>query len=428
MREIAIEMLMAGVKGADPEKLVQASISIEENTLKIKDESFDLDAYDKILLFGIGKSAVPMAKPFSKLRIDDGLIITNKKHMDSGDLKVNVKSGTHPFPSEKNIKHSKEIYDKVISAENSLIIFLVSGGGSSLYTLPDDDITLEDLVDLNEMMLESGANISEINTVRKHLSKVKGGRTAGLCSDGNQVVSLIISDVVGDVLTDVASGPTVADPSTYGEAVEIIKRYGLWDKVSESIRVHLSMGKGGEIEETPKSVEAKNFLIGSNMIALQNVKSVAESKELTNWLLTSENQGIATEVAKPMACIAVEIQKSGNPIKTPAALIIGGEMTVEMKKKWDKELKGGPNREFVLSFAQEIRGRDIVVASIDTDGVDGVGKSGAIADGMTIYRSSLNAEKALNEHQTERFFDELDDSIEFESNTNVNDISVVIVS
>lgn len=428
MREIAIEMLMAGVKGADPEKLVEDSISIEDNVLKVKDETFELDSYDKILLFGIGKSSVPMAKPFSELEIDDGLIITNKKHMDAGDLNVEVRSGTHPLPSEENIRHSKEIYDKISSAQNSIIIFLVSGGGSSLYTLPHDDIELKDIIELNEMMLESGANVSEINTVRKHLSKVKGGRSADLCSDGNQIISLIISDVVGDELTDVASGPTVADPSTYGDAVAVIKRYDLWDKVSESIRVHLSMGKSGEIEETPKRVEANNFLVGSNMIALQKVKAVAESKNLTNWLLTSENQGIATEVAKPLASIAVEIQKSGNPIKTPAALIIGGEMTVEMKKKMDTELKGGPNREFVLSFAQEIRGRDIVVASIDTDGVDGVGKSGAIADGMTIYRSSLNAEKALNEHQTEIFFDELGDSIEFESNTNVNDISVVIVS
>ncbi|HBN95569.1 MAG TPA: hypothetical protein DDZ66_04650 [Firmicutes bacterium] len=271
--------------------------------------------------------------------------------------------------------------------------------------------------------------IHHINTIRKHVSRAKGGRFGKLVSDrGATLVSLILSDVVGDDLSVIASGPTYKDNTTVQEAIDLLNRYKIWDEVPESIQNYLISGVESldreQVREVPPRVH--NYLIGNNMKALQAAQAVAEQAGLSTMILTSQNSGEAKVVAKCVMGIAKEIQDSENPLSPPVALIMGGEMIVTFN--WEDRDVFGPNREFVLSSAIEIAGRsNIVVAAADTDGEDGQGKAGAIADGDTVLRSTLDARYYLDKHDAEIFFDALNDSLEFTSNTNVNDIVVVLV-
>jgi len=429
MREIARKMIFCGVKSAKPENLVNKNIDINCNRIRIVDKVFNKNDYDKILVFGIGKASVSMASGLNKLEPDDGLIITKKGNIyKDHSSPVPIKEAYHPYPEQANLDAANEILSKLEAIDNSLIIFLVSGGGSALFLSPVEGISVSDMNELNRLLVKSGANIHQINSVRKHLSKVKGGRFAELCAKKGDLVSLIISDVVGDDLSVIASGPTYPDPSTFKDAEQVLKEFSLWDKVSDTIRDHIKKGLDGEISDTPSSLDVDNYLIGNNMSALKGAKKVADESGLNSLILTSQNQGGAREVAKPYISMAKEIQDTGNPIKTPAALIFGGEMTVTFKSMSSESGKGGPNREFVLASALEIADRkNIVVASADSDGIDGIEKAGAIADPESIKRSNLDAKDILKTHSTQDFFDSIDDSIEFESRTNVNDISVILI-
>ncbi len=429
MRKIAKEMIHEGVRSADPEKLVDESVKINENKIKIVDSEFDRSDYKKLVVFGIGKASVSMASGLNKLKPDDGLIITKKGHIyKDHSSPVPIKEAYHPYPEQANLDAANDILSKIEDIDNSLIIFLVSGGGSALFLSPVEGITVSEMNELNRLLVKSGANIHQINSVRKHLSKVKGGRFAELCAKKGDLVSLIISDVVGDDLSVIASGPTYPDPSTFKDAEEVLKEFSLWDKVSDNIRYHIKKGLDGEISDTPSSLDVDNYLIGNNMSALKGAKKVTDESGLNPLILTSQNQGEAREVAKPYTGIAKEIQDTGNPIETPAALIFGGEMTVTFESMSSESGKGGPNREFVLASALEIADRkNIVVASADSDGIDGIEKAGAIADTESIKRSNLDAKDFLKTHSTQDFFDSIDDSIEFESRTNVNDISVILI-
>lgn len=429
MKQITYEMIRKGVETADPERLVNESVELNNDKIKILDKEFNKDNYNKIVLFGIGKAAVSMASGFNKLNPDDGLIVTKIGNIyEDHYCPVPIREVSHPYPEGKNIKATEEIINKIKDLKNALIIFLISGGGSALFSSPVENISVSELNDLNRLLVRSGANIHQINTVRKHVSRVKGGRFADLCEEKGDLVSLIISDVVGDELSVIASGPTYPDESTFKDAKNVLKNFELWNKVSNNIRDHIENGIKSKVEETPKSVKAHNFLIGNNMTALNGAKIVAKKYGLIPSILTSQNQGEAREVAKPYIGMAKEVQDTGNPIETPAALIFGGEMTVTFESMDSESGKGGPNREFVLASAIEIADREkIVVASVDSDGIDGVDKAGAIADPDSIKRSNLNAKDFLNSHSTQGFFDSIDDSIEFDSRTNVNDISVILI-
>ncbi len=425
MKEAAKKMITAGVKAADPEKLVKENIEVKGNRIKICGKTVSRDDYDEITVLGIGKASVAMSSGCEMLEPDDGLVITDKNGSTLPEIEVNV--AEHPYPEKANIHAAESLLSKIRQKENSLFIFLVSGGGSALFLSPVDGITVSEMKELNKSLVRSGADIHEINAVRKHLSEVKGGRLGKELTKRGDAVSLIISDVVGDELSSVASGPTCPDPTTFEDARNVLKRYDLWEEISESVREHLNKGVAGEVEETPDSSKVKNFLIGSNMIALRAAKEVASEYDFEPLILTSQNTGEAKAVAEPYMGIAKEVQDSGNPTEPPAALIFGGEMTVEFEQG-PKGGKGGPNREFVLSSAIEIQNRkNIVVASADTDGTDGIGKAGALATTDSIERSEFDPRNLLEEHDSERFFDQIDSSIEFDSRTNVNDISVILV-
>ncbi|MBS3789475.1 MAG: DUF4147 domain-containing protein [Candidatus Thermoplasmatota archaeon] len=429
MRELAEEMIIEGIRSADPEHLVKNNIDIDGQKIKICGETFYRNDYEEIVLLGVGKASLPMAKGCKKLDPDDGIVITKScRDIEKDTYPVKVKEAHHPYPEHANIEATNELLSKVEGKENALFIFLVSGGGSALFTSPSKDITLSEIKDLNRLLIKSGADIHEINVVRKHVSRVKGGRFGNFCSQRGDIVSLIISDVVGDDLSVVASGPTYPDDSTYKDAEEILKEFDLWKKVSHSIREHIKKGIEGEVEETPTELDVHNFLVGNNMVALQGAKKIVEEKNINNIILTSQNQGGAKVVAKPLMGIAKEIQDTSNPIGPPAVLILGGETTVRLESTNEETGKGGPNRELVLSSAIEIQGRkNIVIASVDSDGTDGLGKAGAIADTSTVERCEFDPKDNLERHDTQPYFESIGDSIEFDSRTNVNDITVIIV-
>lgn len=435
-RKTASEMILAGVKAADPTEAVKRNVTLEGDTLKICDLTFSRKSLDRILLFSVGKVATPMASAFENIvKPDAGLAITKLgAEIDAIELKtIPTVRAYHPEPRAVNMEATQQILDLVEGiqpSEKVLVVLMISGGGSALFTAPPPGISVDDLFKLNQILMKWGGNIYQINAVRKHIDQVKGGRFAKTCVEkGATVVSLILSDVVGDDLSVVASGPTYKDTSTFTDAIGLLKQFKVWDECPAPVRAHLEAGlQNPEMEslrEVPRN--AHNFLIGNNMIALRAAESVAAAAGFNTMVLTSQNTGEAKEVAKSFMGIAKEIQDSGNPIKAPAALIVGGEMIVTFK--WEERDGFGPCREFVLSSALEIANRKgIVVAGADTDGEDGQGKSGAIADSRTISRASLDPLTHLHKHEAEAFFDHLGDSLLFESRTNVNDVIAILIA
>jgi len=368
------------------------------------------------------------------LKPDDGLVITKiGEEIGIADVKsIPVKRAYHPEPRKENAEYSRMILNMIdaIGADERVLVFLmVSGGGSALFSCAPETVSIEDKFALNQLLMKCGAPIHDINTIRKHCSDVKGGKFGKRVADrGATLISLILSDVVGDDLGVIASGPSYKDASTFADAIRLMGQYGIWDEAPASIREHLRRGLAHPDLEPPREVPANvhNYLIGNNLAALNAVKAIAVREGFNTMILTSQNTGEAKVVAKAYMGMAKEIQDSHNPLPPPACLIVGGEMIVTFK--WEDRDGFGPTREFVLSSAIEIQGRrNIVVAGCDSDGVDGEGKSGAIADGHTVARATLNAKHYLDTHDAEAFFDRLDDSIQFSSMTNVNDIIVIFV-
>lgn len=434
-RKIAHEMIMAGVNVADPRQSIKDNVKVDGDTLTVRDDTFSLKEYDRVLLFGVGKASTPMCQAFEEiLRPDDGLVVTKiGEEICIADVKsVPVKRAYHPEPRAENAEYSREILDRIdaIGDEEKVLVFLmVSGGGSALFSCAPEAVGIEDKFKLNQLLMKCGANIHDINTIRKHCSDIKGGKFGQrVARKGGTLVSLILSDVVGDDLSAIASGPSYKDDSTFEDAIGLMKQYGIWEEAPESVRAHMERGLDDASLEPPREVPAGvyNYLIGNNLSALEAAKAIAVREGFNTTILTSQNTGEAKIIAKAYMGIAKEIQDSQNPVKAPACLIVGGEMIVTFD--WEDRNGFGPTREFVLSSALEIQGRrNIVVAGCDTDGVDGDGKSGAIADGRTIERATLDARQYLDKHNAELFFDSLDDSIQFASMTNVNDIIVILV-
>jgi len=434
-RKIAKEMIMAGVKAADPTEAIRNSIKRTGNILTIRGDKYNLENYDRILFFGIGKAVAPMAHALEEIITPDGGLLITKLGGEIGNVEVKsvpLYKAYHPEPKKENVEYSDKILKMVEELDpNSptLIFFFITGGGSALFCAPPEGISIVEMYQLNQLLMKCGANIYDINTIRKHLSRIKGGRFGQLCSQkGATTISLILSDVVGDDLSVIASGLTYKDNSTFEDAINLAKHYRIWDEMPVKIKKYLEKGLSDETMEPPREIPERvyNYLIGNNMGALKAAEKVAKDAGFRTMILTSQNTGEAKVIAKCIMGIAKEIQDSGHPIEPPAALIIGGEMIVTFD--WKDRDGFGPNREFVLSSAIEIANREnIVVAGVDTDGVDGEGKSGAIADCRTIERAILDPRYYLDKHDAEIFFDSLGDSLQFASFTNVNDIDVVLI-
>jgi hydroxypyruvate reductase len=320
------------------------------------------------------------------------------------------------------------------SGPEDLVIFLLSGGGSALLPFPADGIALKEKQEVTQLLLDCGADIKEINTIRKHISLMKGGWLAKWAYPST-VIGFILSDVVGDQLDAIGSGPMVPDPSTFEEAWEILKKYELLNEIAPSIRKHLQLGKEGNVEETPKPgnvvfERVYNSLIGSNILALCGAEKEATSLGLNTLILSSSIEGETREAARFHTAIAKEVISSGNPIPRPACILSGGETTVTIKGKG----LGGRNQEFVLAGALEISGVEkVVLLSGGTDGTDGpTDASGAVADHTTIQRAKsmgLDPRAHLDNNNAYPFFQKLGDLlITGPTQTNVMDVRILLVA
>lgn len=430
LRETAIELIETGIEAASPARVIGDSVAASDESITINGYRFDRTEFNRVYLLGIGKASYPMAKAISEIiSLDKGGIITSQEVTGPRPDGIEVYRGTHPTPSVANLEAARRLLHLAEEAdERTLILFTISGGGSALYSLPAGDLGIDDIVVVNDALLGSGASIDEINSVRKHLSAVKGGRTARRSLPAT-VVSLILSDVVGDQLTTIASGPTVGDPTTFADARRVLQKYDLWGNLPPVVREHLGEGESGRLQETPKEdpPDVHNFVVGNNMTALEAVRKEGERIGYNSLILSSGIEGEAKEVGAVHAGIAREVIDSHNPLPPPALIISGGELTVSGTAA--SEGLGGPNREFVMGAAAKIAGRDgLLIGAVDTDGVDGRGKSGALADGTTVGRLAKPPSAYLEEHATQKGFDEIGDSIDLgKTGTNVNDLRIVVV-
>jgi glycerate-2-kinase len=317
--------------------------------------------------------------------------------------------------------------------EDDLVICLISGGGSSLMPLPRGKISISDKRKITEDLLKCGATINEINTVRKHISEFKGGWLAKKVYPAT-ILNLILSDVLGDPLDFIASGPTVPDSTTFSDAIKVLKKYGLWDRAPASIREVLLDGEKGLIPETPKADDEAfkkvyNVVFGNNRVASMAACDFLKSEGLNTLLLTSTLEGEARHVGTILASVAREVFASGNPIQKPAGIVAGGETIVTVTGRG----LGGRNQEIALGAALKLCGLDgVVVASLSTDGVDGpTDAAGALVDGKTLTRAEkigVIPEEYLAKNDSYNFFSKLGDLIfTGPTGTNVNDISVIVV-
>jgi hydroxypyruvate reductase len=436
LRQDALNIFHSALKAVDPEEAIRRHLRLEADTLSVGDRRYALNACERILVVGAGKAVAPMAKALEDLlgdRITAGILVVKDGH-GLPLKKIRIQEAGHPVPDERGVAGTLEILKLLESAgERDLVICLISGGGSALLIAPSEGIRLADKQAATKNLLACGATIHEINTIRKHLSRAKGGQLARAAHPA-RVLSLILSDVVGDDLDVIGSGPTVPDHSVFQDAIDILQRYEIWDRTPGSVRDRLSQGAGGILAETPKPGDpafqyGAQVLVGSCLRALDAAGQTAAGLGYSPLILSSKVEGEAREVAKAFAAIGKEILSSHHPLKPPACLLMGGETTVTLQG----EGRGGRNQEFVLAGAIALDGTErIVFLAGGTDGTDGpTDAAGAIADGLTIARAKalgLNPFAFLKRSDSYHFFNSLNDLIiTGPTRTNVMDVYMILV-
>jgi len=448
--EVALSCLAAGVRGADPERATATALSRDDSRLAVStpdgETTLDLAEFDRLLVLGGGKAATGVVRALDTLlsdRIDGGLVVVPEGTEGAGGCigAVEVAAGGHPVPTKSGAMVTERVRDLAASAdERTLVLAVVTGGGSALLAAPAGALTVEELRKVTRELLDAGAEISELNAVRKHCSLVKGGGFAAACEPA-AVLGLAVSDVVGDPLSVIASGPTAPDETRYGDALAVLDRYGV---DAPPVRTHLEGGVAGEFPESPGPERDAfervcNHVVVSNRTALDAAAAVAEEHGFRSSLLSSRVGGEARATAPTHVAIAAEAAASGQPVEPPAVLLSGGETTVDVSRgtrsDGDDLGIGGPNLEFALAAALELRGsateaaeRGPVVAAIDTDGHDGSTESaGALIDSGTVDDAEA-ARDALARHGSLDYLDGRGAALRTgPTGTNVNDLRVLVV-
>jgi hydroxypyruvate reductase len=435
MRVDARTIFYAGLAAADPYRAIQRQVKVANHSLSVAGKEYDLDYYQRILIIGAGKACARMAHALEELlgnRVAGGVI--NVKYGHAVPLRaVKVNEAGHPLPDEAGQAGACEIIELAQRAgARELIFCLISGGGSALLPCPADGLTLADKQQTTQVLLECGATIQEINAIRKHMSKVKGGRLARLAFPAT-LVSLILSDVVGDSLDSIASGPTASDTTTFADCLGMMRRLKIEEKIPPPVLDFLRRGANGEIDDTPKAGDpvfekVHNVIVGSNRLALEVAQRKAKAIGYNSLLLSSFIEGETRVVAAVHGAIAREIIATGNPIAAPACVISGGETTVTVCGSG----LGGRNQEFVLAAAGAIVGlSNVVILSGGTDGTDGpTDAAGAVADGTTYTRATqmgLNPREFLQNNDSYHFFQPLGDLlVTGPTFTNVMDLRIIL--
>ncbi len=437
MHADALAIFKAGLKAVSAIDAVCNAVELDGDLLKLGNKQYDLGKFKRILVLGAGKASAFMAAGIEKIlaeRIDRGLVCVKYDHVTKLK-KVELREAGHPIPDQNGEAAASAILDLASQAgPDDLVIFLLSGGGSALLPLAWDGITLEDKQKAASLMLASGATIHQINTVRKHCSRIKGGRLAQAVAPAS-LITLIISDVVGNDLDVIASGPTVPDPTSYADALRIIENLGLAAEMPSSIMSHLQSGIRNQVPDTPTAESGnwqhvRNIIIADNLLAMEAARRQALEFGYNTLVLSSRIEGETRIVAQVHGAIAREVLATGNPVAPPACLLSGGETTVTIKGKG----LGGRNMEFALAAALDIRGSsNIVVLSGGTDGTDGpTDAAGAISSGLTVEQAAqleMDAEAFLECNDSYNFFKNLGNLIiTGPTHTNVMDLRILLVS
>lgn len=436
-RKIALEGLSHALKAADPYTLLSNHVRLREDVLEVDGLEFRLSEFDHIYIVGAGKASGSMAEFMESLVgewLTSGIVNVLRGTADRFRVKrIILNEAGHPSPDEGGLSGAQRIASIAENAgENDLIICLISGGGSSMLPLPQNGISLEDKAKISQELMLKGADISELNVVRKHLSHIKGGWLARRACPA-KVLSLILSDVVGDPLDIIASGPTVPDGSTFSDAFNILQKYGVWDSAPDSIKGLILKGLKGLEAETPKPGDqcfrnVYNFIVGCNRSVCTSLMDFYRNKNLNVIHLTSFMEGEAKEAGIFYAALIREVVKSGRPASKPCVLILGGETTVTVRGGGN----GGRNQEAMLSASMKLKGLDgVACISFGTDGLDGpTDAAGAIIDGFTYDNAKklgLEAEEYLIRNDSYNFFKALGDLIVTgPTGTNVNDITLLV--
>ncbi|MGI6377168.1 MAG: glycerate kinase type-2 family protein [Anaerolineae bacterium] len=433
-RREVVSIMEAALAAVDPGAAVERALQREGDLLLVYGRRYDLAAIDRVWVVGAGKAGAPMASAVERVlgeRVSGGLVNVKYAHVQPTE-RVALNEAGHPIPDEQGVEGARRIAALLAGAgERDLVICLISGGGSALMTLPAEGISLGDMQALTAALLAAGATINEINAIRKHLDVVKGGGLARLAAPA-RVVALLLSDVVGNPLDVIASGPTVPDTATFADAQALLERYGLWEQAPAAIRQRLQRGVAGELPDTPKAGDplferVQNVIVASNDIAARAAEERARELGYRALVWSTYVEGEAREVARVQAALAKEMLSSGRPVAPPACLISGGETTVTLRGQG----RGGRNQEMALAAAIALEGWDnVAIACLATDGTDGpTDASGAYADGSTLARAralGLDAWAHLQNNDAYPFFAQLGDLLlTGPTNTNVNDLTLV---
>ena len=446
----AESIFRAGIERVDPLPMMRRILRVDGNVLHAETEfesaSYDLSAFDRVLVTGMGKATARMALGLEEIlgdRIADGLISVKAGHVERL-RKIRTLEAGHPVPDATSLRACEEILAFVRGlTERTLVVTLISGGGSALLCGPAAAadgtplLTLEEKKKVTQALLACGATIQEINCVRKHLSRVKGGRLARAYRPASSL-NLMLSDVVGDDLDVIASGPTVPDPTSFADALAIVERLGLSEKLPRAAIGVLEKGVAGQLDETPKAGDAafertRNLLIGTNYQALLAAEKRSRDLGYTTLVLTSRLTGEAREAALFLLGLGQDAATRGCPVRPPACIIAGGETTVTLRGKG----KGGRNQEMALSFLAAMgrspaaRGRVTLLAA-STDGNDGpTDAAGAFASLDLLERAraaQLDPDAFLANNDSYHFFERVGGLLKTgPTNTNVSDIAVLLI-
>jgi glycerate 2-kinase len=432
-RRLCLDALEETLAAIDPSENVRAWLKIREGQLIAGDFSIPLSGMIRII--AVGKASVSMFEAAVRVLRDhvaSGILVVPKNvEVPKLSSRFKVFRAGHPFPDQEGVKASEQVISSIEGMQKGeLLLCLISGGASAMLPAPVDGISLEDKKNMTKQLIRSRASIHEINTVRRHLSKLKGGRLVERCRAGT-ILSLIISDVSGNVLSDIASGLTAPDPTTFRDAANVLKKFRLW--APRSVRLHLEQGLRGRIPETPKPSNrifrrVKNCIIADNRMACEAARRALQESRVHAMIITSSLDMEARSLGSLLASVARESELSDSPVGGSDALILGGETTVEVRGSG----KGGRNQETALSAVERIVGlRGAIVAAFGTDGIDGNSPAaGAIIDGhskMHATRLGLNVGEFLDRNDSYTFFRKLGDNIVTgRTGTNVGDLYLVL--
>ncbi len=432
---MCLDALEAALKSIDPTNVLQGWLRVEREMLQIGDVLVPFRS--KVKVIAVGKASVPMLTAALNIlgkRVTSGILVSPRNsNLKGADKQIVTFHPSHPLPDEEGLRASGSVLASIGGMQaDEVLLCLISGGASAMLSAPTADITLEDKRKVTQQLIQSRASIHEINTVRRHLSELKGGRLVEHCKAGT-IISLIISDVSGNVLSDIASGLTTADPTTFRNAIDVLKEFNLWGSAPHGVRNHLQEGLMGNIPETPKPGnrvfrKVHNFIVADNRTACEAVRMYLQKRHIPTTIITSSVDMEARSLGKLLACVARDSEQFGQPLKSPGALVFGGETTVEVKGTG----KGGRNQETVLSTVERLEGLDgVAIAALGTDGIDGNSPAaGAIVDSRSIVRAKrlrLRVRAFAERSDSYNFFRKLNDNIVTgPTGTNVGDLYLLI--